>query len=131
MTDIHSASFLSQLKLPWAMLFFFPFWGGAGVVRHNCMWTWTFSTRKVCLIIWIYIFCDSIIRNFFTFFGQLDLGMVSQGKTAVLLDFVQMRGGNPAQIFWHLFISAFLVNKGGYFLQNANNLNFKLFLGCM
>ena len=65
------------------------------------------------------------------FFGQLDLGMVSQGKTAVLLDFVQMRGGNPAQIFWHLFISAFLVNKGGYFLQNANNLNFKLFLGCM
>ena len=31
-------------------------------------------------------------------------------KAAVLLDFVQMRGGGgPAHIYWHLFISAFLV----------------------
>ena len=37
-------------------------------------------------------------------------------KTAILLDFVQMRGeGGPAQIFWHLFISAFLVNKMNLF----------------
>ena len=40
------------------------------------------------------------------------LGKGSQKKAAVLLDFVQMSGGEgPAQIFWHLFISAFLVNK--------------------
>ena len=34
-------------------------------------------------------------------------------KVAVLLDFVQMRGGGegPAQIFCHIFISAFLANK--------------------
>ena len=41
------------------------------------------------------------------------LGKTSRKKAAVLLDFVQMRGEGegPAQIFWHLFISAFLVNK--------------------
>ena len=32
-------------------------------------------------------------------------------KVAVLLDFVRMRGRKgPAQIFFHLFINAFLVN---------------------
>ena len=37
-------------------------------------------------------------------------------KVAVLLDFVQLRGGEgPAQIFWHIFISAFLVNKRSFF----------------
>ena len=35
-------------------------------------------------------------------------------KVAVLLDFFQMRGG-PAQFFWHLFISALLVNKRSQF----------------
>ena len=35
-------------------------------------------------------------------------------KVAVLLDFFQMRGG-PAQFFWHLFISALLVNKRSLF----------------
>ena len=45
-------------------------------------------------------------------------------KIAVLLDFVQMRGGGT-QIFSHIFISAFLVNKGVFFLKNANNLSFK------
>ena len=45
-------------------------------------------------------------------------------KVAVLLDFVQMRGGGgPAQFFSHLFLNALLV----YFLQNANNLNSKPF----
>ena len=34
-----------------------------------------------------------------------------------------MRGEGPAQFFWLLFISAFLVNKRS---QYANNLNFKL-----
>ena len=32
-------------------------------------------------------------------------------------------GALHAQIFWHLFLRAFFV----YFLQNANNLNFRLF----
>ena len=32
-------------------------------------------------------------------------------KVAVLLDFVQMRGGRALQNFWHLFMSAFLVNR--------------------
>ena len=36
-------------------------------------------------------------------------------KIAVLLDFVQMRGGGPAQIFCPFFISAFLVNKRSLF----------------
>ena len=36
------------------------------------------------------------------------------------------RGVGPAQIFWHRFISEFLVNKRSFF-QNANNLNFNLF----
>ena len=43
---------------------------------------------------------------------QVDSGRVSRKKVAVLLDFAQMRGrGGPAQIFWHLFISALLVNN--------------------
>ena len=46
-------------------------------------------------------------------------------KVAVILDFVQRRGEGPAQFVCHLFISAFLVNNRS--LQNANNLNFKLF----
>ena len=37
-------------------------------------------------------------------------------KVAVLLDFVQMRGGeDPAQIFCHIFISAVLANKMSLF----------------
>ena len=32
-------------------------------------------------------------------------------KVAVLLDFVQMRGKGPVQIFRHLLISAFLVKR--------------------
>ena len=41
----------------------------------------------------------------------------SRKKTAVLLDFVQMNGEGegPAQIFCHLFISAFLVNNRSLF----------------
>ena len=40
-------------------------------------------------------------------------GTASRGKTAVLLDFVQIRGGG-----WGLLsISAFLVKEGVYFLQ--------------
>ena len=55
-------------------------------------------------------------------------------KTAVLLDFVQMRGGRAAlppralPKFFVTFTScAFLVNKGVHFFENANNLNLKLF----
>ena len=40
---------------------------------------------------------------------QAVYGKVSRKKVSVLLDFVQMRGGGPAQIIFHLFISAFLV----------------------
>ena len=59
-------------------------------------------------------------------FRAVPLGKVSRKNVAVLLDFFQMRGGEgPAQIFWHIFISAFLVNKGVFFLKNANNLSFK------
>ena len=36
-------------------------------------------------------------------------------NAAVLLDFVQMRGGGPLQFFCHLFISAFLVYKRSLF----------------
>ena len=61
---------------------------------------------------------------------SLDLREGFTKKVAVLFNFVQMKGGEgPAQIFCHFFISAFLVNKRSLFLQNANNLNFKLFLG--
>ena len=43
-------------------------------------------------------------------------GTFSRKKTAVHLDFVQMRGGGgPVQIFCHLFINAFLVNKRSLF----------------
>ena len=55
-------------------------------------------------------------------------GRVPEKKTAVLLDFVQMRGGEgPAQFFWQLSMSVFWSIKGAHFLQNATNLNFKLF----
>ena len=51
-------------------------------------------------------------------------------NTAVLLDFVQIRGGGgegPAQFFVTFSRGAFLFNKGAYFFQNANYLNCKLF----
>ena len=52
-------------------------------------------------------------------------GRFREKKVAVLLDFVQMRGGGgPCLIFCRIFTSAFLVN----FLQNANDLKFKLSL---
>ena len=57
-------------------------------------------------------------------------GTVSWGKTAVLLDFVQMReGGRALPKFvapFHKSIFVYIV-KSVYFLQNANDLNFKLF----
>ena len=50
-------------------------------------------------------------------------------KKCFLLDFVQMRGGMAlANSFGTFSRGAFLVNKGGCFFQNVNNLNFKLFL---
>ena len=55
-------------------------------------------------------------------------GTVSRGKTAVLLDFVQMRGGGALHKFVGTFSEVhFWSIKGVYFLQNANNLFFKLF----
>ena len=51
------------------------------------------------------------------------LGDVLLEKPPVLLDYVQMRGGGLAQIFVTFSRGAFLVNKGAYFFQNANNLN--------
>ena len=43
-----------------------------------------------------------------------NLGTTSRIKAAVLLDFVQVRG-RVAQIFWHLYTSAFLVIKRSLF----------------
>ena len=44
------------------------------------------------------------------------LGKVSRRKVAVLLEFVQMRGGEGlANFFCHLFISVFLVDKRSLF----------------
>ena len=60
------------------------------------------------------------------------LGTISRGKTAILLDFVQMRGGRALPIFLDTFSQVlFWPIKGVYFLKNANNLNFKVFLGCI
>ena len=47
-------------------------------------------------------------------------------KTFILLDFVQNRGG-AAKFLGTFSRRAFLVDKGVYFFENANNLNFKLF----
>ena len=68
------------------------------------------------------------------FFSFFFIREAFRKNAAVLLDFVQMRGGEgPAQIFGHFFISAFWSIKGVYlyFFQNDNNFNFKLFLGCI
>ena len=51
-------------------------------------------------------------------------------KVAILLDFVQMRGGH-AQFFVTFSEVHFWSIKGVFFPPNANNLNFKLFLGCI
>ena len=63
--------------------------------------------------------------------GGFASGMVSLKKVAVLLDFVHMREGGPCPNFCHLFIVHFWSKPGPHFLQNANDLNFKLFLGCI
>ena len=56
------------------------------------------------------------------------LGKVSRKKSCCSYGFCSHEGGEgPAQIFCHLFISAFLVNKSSLFPPYANNLNFKLF----
>ena len=63
-------------------------------------------------------------------FSTLVVGWFHETKVAVLLDFVQMKGGRARALpkfFCHLFISAFLANKRSLFPQNANNLNFKVF----
>ena len=40
-------------------------------------------------------------------------------------------GEGPAQVFGTFSRGAILVNEGVYISLNANNLNFKLFLGCI
>ena len=55
------------------------------------------------------------------------LAKVSRKKAAILLDFVQMRGGGPCPNFLSPFHGWFWSIKGVGFLQNASNLNFKLF----
>ena len=45
---------------------------------------------------------------------QIQLGTVSRQKTAVF-EFCPNEGGGAAQFFWHLFISALLVNKRSLF----------------
>ena len=47
--------------------------------------------------------------------------MARMAKAAVLVDFVQMSGGEgPAQMFCHLFMSAFLVNKRSLYIHSKN-----------
>ena len=58
-------------------------------------------------------------------------GWFHEKKVTVLLDFVHMREGGPCPNFCHLFIIHFWSKPGPHFLQNANDLNFKLFLGCI
>ena len=65
-----------------------------------------FSTA--CMLDWILNESPTL----FVFFQSK--WMVPENKTAVPSDFVQMwwrEGEGPIQIFWHLFISAFFVNK--------------------
>ena len=60
-------------------------------------------------------------------------GTFSRKKAAVLLDFVQMRGGGGAlpKFFVTFSLVHFWSIKRVYFLQNTNNLNFNLFLDCI
>ena len=63
-------------------------------------------------------------------YALLSKGRSPEKKTAVLLDFVQMswaEGRALPKFFVTFSRGAFLVNKGAYFFQNANNLIFKLF----
>ena len=66
-------------------------------------------------------------------FRAVPLGKVSRKNVAVLLDFFQMREWGRA--LTKLFVTFSWVHfwsiKGVYLLQNANKLNFKLFLGCI
>ena len=59
-----------------------------------------------------------------------ELGTVSREQTAVLLDFVQMKGWGKAlpKFFVTFSYVHFWSIIGVYFLQNANNLDFKLFV---
>ena len=56
------------------------------------------------------------------------LGKTSRINAAVLLDFVHMRGGGMPKFFVTFSLVHFWSIKRVYFLQNANNFNFKLFL---
>ena len=59
--------------------------------------------------------------------GKVNMGR-SPEKIPLFFWILSKKGREgPAQIFVTSSRGAFLVNKGAYFFQNANNLNFKLF----
>ena len=81
----------------------------------------TDSTKPALLIkaLWTRIYIIFII-----YINGTKIGTFSWKNTAVLLDYVNMRGGRALPKFFVTFWrGAFLVNKGAYFFQNANNLN--------
>ena len=64
-------------------------------------------------------------------FSLLPLRDVLLRKRMHSFGFCPNEGGRALHNFWHLLWVHFCSIKGVYFLQNANNLNFKLFLGCI
>ena len=58
-------------------------------------------------------------------YALLSKGRSLEKKIAVLLDFVQMRGGGLPNFFVTFSRRAFLVKKGIYSFQNTNYLNFE------
>ena len=92
----------------------------------------TFKILKSSALYWVRILnAPRLWDNWQAIFPVfMYLGTLLRGKTAVLLDFVQMRGReSPAQIFGTFSEVHFwsIKLKGVYFLQNANNLNLQLF----
>ena len=80
------------------------------------------------ILIWWKCFLDFNVINMTRTYRK-----TSRKNAAVLLDFVQLRGGGgPCPNFLSLFISAFLVNKRSLFPQKCQKkFNLKLFfLGC-
>ena len=85
---------------------------------------WSYCPSHIILDTWHFTWSNlahTILGG--TGVGMVWLNWLRDGftkKVAVLLDFVQMREGeDPAQIFCHLFISAFLSIKGVYLLKKC------------
>ena len=102
-------SFPKLTWTPWT-----DFWSTLLTKLQTLNWThWMITALNPCNA----IFSELIVSLF---------GKVSRGK--LLFFFVQMRGGRALPKFFVTFSEMYFWSiKGVYFLQNANNLNFKLF----